>query len=258
LQRNFNGIQLYLTMPFTFCHPAIVLPLNRLPKRWISISGLIAGSMVPDFEYFIRFRINSQYSHTWAGVIWFDLPLAFLLCLVYHYLIKTSLTDHAPAYLHKRMAAFKTFNWQIKMKGNCAVICVSIIAGAASHIFWDGFTHPNGYFVKTLPLLNTYISIDHFQLYTYKVLQHTSSLVGAFVILYVIHQLPKFESRGYFTYRYGLIILAVGLLATAIRFWLTNYQAPGNIIVTFISGCLIGTILASLLLPAKPLNTTAK
>jgi hypothetical protein len=41
-------------MPFTFAHPAIVLPLKHLPKRWYSLTGLIIGSMTPDFEYFIR------------------------------------------------------------------------------------------------------------------------------------------------------------------------------------------------------------
>ncbi|WP_262496247.1 DUF4184 family protein [Flavobacterium piscis] len=39
-------------MPFTFSHPAIILPLKYLPKNWISLTGLIIGSLTPDFEYF--------------------------------------------------------------------------------------------------------------------------------------------------------------------------------------------------------------
>ena len=41
-------------MPFTFSHPAAVLPLRLLPRHWFSLTGLVIGSMVPDFEYFLR------------------------------------------------------------------------------------------------------------------------------------------------------------------------------------------------------------
>ncbi|WP_240482010.1 DUF4184 family protein [Flavobacterium psychrophilum] len=39
-------------MPFTFSHPAIILPLRYLPRQWFSLTGLIIGSLTPDFEYF--------------------------------------------------------------------------------------------------------------------------------------------------------------------------------------------------------------
>ena len=39
-------------MPFTFSYPAIVLPLTYLPRRWFSLTGLIIGSLTPDFEDF--------------------------------------------------------------------------------------------------------------------------------------------------------------------------------------------------------------
>ena len=54
-------------MPFTFSHPAIVLPLKYLPKKWFSFTGLIIGSMTPDFEYFLRMKVKSDYSHTLNG-----------------------------------------------------------------------------------------------------------------------------------------------------------------------------------------------
>ena len=68
-------------MPFTLAHPAIVLPLAAKKLR-MSATGLVIGSMVPDFEYFIRMRTESKYSHTLAGLFWFDLPLGLLLCFV--------------------------------------------------------------------------------------------------------------------------------------------------------------------------------
>lgn len=78
-------------MPFTFAHPAIILPLPFLNKRWFSLTGLIIGSMIPDFEYFIRMRIQSIYSHTLAGIFWFDLPLALLISFIFHNKVKNLL-----------------------------------------------------------------------------------------------------------------------------------------------------------------------
>ena len=57
-------------MPFTFSHPAIILPLKKLPKKYISMTGLIVGSIAPDFEYFLRMK--SKYSHTMSGILWYD------------------------------------------------------------------------------------------------------------------------------------------------------------------------------------------
>ena len=50
-------------MPFTFAHPAIVLPFYKKPK-FFSMTTLIIGSMSPDFEYFLRVKIKSDMSHT--------------------------------------------------------------------------------------------------------------------------------------------------------------------------------------------------
>ncbi|MEB0248571.1 DUF4184 family protein, partial [Mucilaginibacter sp. 5B2] len=61
-------------MPFTISHPAVILPLNYLPKRFISLTALVVGSLTPDFEYFIRMKVQSDYSHTLPGLFWFDLP----------------------------------------------------------------------------------------------------------------------------------------------------------------------------------------
>ncbi|HMG06875.1 MAG TPA: DUF4184 family protein, partial [Mucilaginibacter sp.] len=43
----------------TFAHPAIVLSFKYFPKRWFSKTGLVIGSMAPDFEYFIRLRVKA-------------------------------------------------------------------------------------------------------------------------------------------------------------------------------------------------------
>lgn len=39
-------------MPFTFAHPAAVLPFAKKHSKHISVTALILGSMASDFEYF--------------------------------------------------------------------------------------------------------------------------------------------------------------------------------------------------------------
>ena len=82
-------------MPFTFSHPAIILPLNYLSKKWFSITGLVIGSLSPDFEYFIRMKIESNYSHTFWGIFYFDLPLGIMLTFIFHNIVKNELFENA-------------------------------------------------------------------------------------------------------------------------------------------------------------------
>jgi hypothetical protein len=99
-------------MPFTFSHPALVLPLKYLPQRFYSLTGLIIGSMTPDFEYFIRMTVGSIYSHTFWGIFYFDLPVGIALCFIFHGIVRDQLIDHLPAPLRERFWSLKSFNWK--------------------------------------------------------------------------------------------------------------------------------------------------
>jgi hypothetical protein len=56
-------------MPFTFAHPAIILPLYKKPHLF-SMTALIIGSMVPDFEYFLKVAVKSALNHSLAGIFY--------------------------------------------------------------------------------------------------------------------------------------------------------------------------------------------
>ena len=96
-------------MPFTFSHPAIVLPFNYLPKSWISLTGLVAGSIAPDFEYFLRLEVKSLHSHTLVGLFSFNLPMALLLCFVFHQVVKKTLFKYLPVWFKKRFYRYDNF-----------------------------------------------------------------------------------------------------------------------------------------------------
>src|SRR5687768_12786443 len=98
-------------MPFTFSHPALILPLANLPKRWASLTGLVIGSLAPDFEYFLRMKVYSVHSHTLPGVFYFNLPLAIILAFAFHLIVRTQLIENAPLSIKGRLDQYRRFNW---------------------------------------------------------------------------------------------------------------------------------------------------
>ena len=237
-------------MPFTFSHPAIVLPLNRLSKRWISITALVIGSITPDFEYFIRMKVLSIYSHTLGGLFWFDLPLALILLIIYNRFIKDKLIDHLPGYFNKRLSVYK--NEMPKYFGtNFIVIILCLLIGGASHIFWDSFTHPTGYFVKHSHLLSCKIIIKHFPIPFYSILQQLSSIIGALIIIYTINQLPVVRiTKAKEITMYWIKLLVISILILLIRFAAgLKLRDYGDVIMSEISGLLIGLLIVSILTP---------
>ena len=206
-------------MPFTFSHPAAVIPAKLLPQKWVSMTALVIGSVTPDFEYFIRMKNLSKYSHTWGGMFWYDLPIAFLLAFVYHYFVRDSLIDNLPGFLRKRLSRFKNLKWTEYVGQHFWVVFVCFLVGIASHIAWDGFTHRTGYFVLMYPWLaeNTYrFGIGQTRFY---VLQQASSLVGMAVVLFAILKTPKDESvekRSIFKYWIVVAIVALAIASARI------------------------------------------
>tara|TARA_R110002020_G_scaffold97708_5_gene233175 strand:+ start:4304 stop:5035 length:732 start_codon:yes stop_codon:yes gene_type:complete len=165
-------------MPFTFAHPAIILPLAHLPRKWFSLTGLVIGSLTPDFEYFLRMAIKSDHSHTVGGLLWFDLPLGLAISFIFHNLVRDRLFDNLPRFLKSRFGAFTEFDWNGYFKKNWMVVIISILLGAISHIFWDGFTHDHGYFVGLIPTLSNTVGLFGGHTPIFKILQHASTLVG--------------------------------------------------------------------------------
>jgi len=228
-------------MPFTFSHPAIVLPLTFLPRHWFSLTGLVIGSLTPDFEYFLRMRIKSNYSHTIDGLFWFDLPLGLLLAFMFHNIVRDRLFDNLPTFFKSRFSTFKNFNWNKHFKQNYLVVTISILIGAASHIFWDSFTHDHGYFVQTIPTLQNSVDFSGKQMPILKILQHSSTFFGGFVIAFAIYKLPTIKTeKENINLKYWAIIAGLTLTIISVRLLSgLDFKQYGNVIVTTISAGLI-------------------
>ncbi len=240
-------------MPFTFSHPAIVLPLTFLPRKWFSLTGLVIGSLTPDFEYFLRMRIKSNYSHSIDGLFWFDLPLGLLLAFIFHQIVRDSLIENTPRFLKARFATFKQLDWNGHFKRNWLIVTISILIGAASHILWDSFTHNHGYFVHIIPALTKTVDFFGREIPMFKVLQHSSTFIGGLVIALAIYKLPtKKIEKVNASMKYWAIVIGLTLIIIAVRL-LSGLELKqyGNVIVTAISAGLISLVVASWLIRTK-------
>lgn len=240
-------------MPFTFSHPAIVLPLAYLPRQWVSLTGLVAGSLAPDFEYFIRMRLESNFSHTIKGMFLFDLPLALLIAFVYHTIVRNKLIENLPAVLKSRVSTFNSFDWNEFFKKKWPIAVISMLIGAASHIFWDDFTHHDGYFVKRLPILASQLYVWGMEVQVFRVLQYTSTLLGAIIIAFAVFNLPEEKNvTQTISVKYWSILILIAFVVVAIRLLSgLSISQYSHVIATVISAFLIGLILTPLLMKTR-------
>jgi hypothetical protein len=237
-------------MPFTFSHPAIILALAYLPRRYVSLTGLVIGSLAPDFEYFLRMSLKSTYSHTIEGLFWFNLPLGLLLTFIFHNIIRNSLLDSLPTFLQSKFSVLRRLDWNSYFKKNWIVVVFSILIGASSHILWDNFTHAHSYFVRIIPLLTNTINLFGEQIPIFRILQHLSTLIGGLVIIFVIYKLPTDKTiTGKINLKYWTFFAGLTLCIIGIRFLGgLELQQYGNVIVTAISAGLISLILTPYLM----------
>ncbi|MCA6376459.1 MAG: DUF4184 family protein [Cytophagales bacterium] len=240
-------------MPFTFSHPAIILPLTKYSGRYLSLTGLIMGSIAPDFEYFFRMRIQSNFSHTVGGLFYFDLPVGLLLSIVFHNLIRDALYENLPTTLKNRLRVFKTFKWNEYFRGHYFVVIVSILIGASSHLFWDSFTHIHGYFVDRLSTLQGSVNFMGHDIGVYKLLQHLSTLIGGLVIAFVFSRLPTDNMTGQkISVKYWLIVSTITVAIVGLRLAFgVEKNFFGQLIGTGITALLIALTFAPTLTKLK-------
>ena len=167
-------------MPFTLCHPAIVIALYRCARRHTSLPALVIGSMAPDFVYFFSFGVSGSFSHSLPGILIYCLPAGAFVYAIYYSLLRDPFLAWAPPAISARM------DWKVEWKWRSTreawVVLASLALGAASHIAWDAFTHANTLPVNHFDLLRSTISVDRYEVPLFKVLQHVSTLVGFVVI----------------------------------------------------------------------------
>lgn len=242
-------------MPFTFAHPAIVLPLRR--SKWFSFTALVFGSMAPDFEYFFRMQPYSAYSHTMWGLIWFDVPLVLLLALLYHGIVKRPLIACLPSWVGRGLFTTYSMHWNWRTWKSIFVYGYSGLIGSFSHVLWDAFTHQGAYFVERIWLFQLPITLGGVVIPVFKLLQHGSTSLGFLAIGYVLWKegralpisalkpLVNTKTKWLFWIGVALIgMLGAGLYSAIVKGALLLTQ-PLVHVVPFLSGSLAGLVIMS-------------
>lgn len=164
-------------MPFTFSHPAAILPFANSRHR-LSQTALIIGSIVPDLEFYFKLKLSENIGHKALGILIFDLPLAIIVSLIFHQLIKAPLFKVSPKWIQSRTHQYLSFDWISALKGNRAWILLSFLIGIATHLLLDGMTHYDGWVVELIPAMSNKVSILSKVIPFYDLLQLGFSLIG--------------------------------------------------------------------------------
>ncbi|GAK42960.1 hypothetical protein TCA2_5454 [Paenibacillus sp. TCA20] len=177
-------------MPFTFAHPAAVLPFSRKSK-YLHFTALVLGSMAPDFEYLLRGQPAGMTGHTFAGFFYFNLPLVALVYLIYYFFIHQTLMDHLPVFMQDRSERTSNFGLPVKI----IIFCYSALLGMLTHVVWDAFTHQHGFVVDRIPLLSVDLHVLGYEIPIYKILQHGGTLAGlSLILIYILYRARKYNS----------------------------------------------------------------
>lgn len=217
------------------------------------MTGLIIGSLAPDFEKFIRMSAYDSFSHTWRSIFYFNLPLSLVLAFLFHIIVRDVMIDHLPEYFKKRLIKFRNFDWVSHFRNHYVVIILSIIVGTVSHIAWDAFTHIDGRVVRWLPFFKAYLSVGEFRIKVFAFLQLFTSVVGLLVVLYAYYQLPvlpvtRAKVGAGKKLRYWIAFTLVACAIAILRYVFGHHLSYlTNFIVVSISASMLSLVITSLL-----------
>jgi hypothetical protein len=179
-------------VPLTIAHPSVVVPLQ---KAGLPLSALIIGSVVPDFEFFLRISSARVIAHTVPGIFLFCLPLGLLMYFFFHSTIKKPLLSLLPpAHQSRILHKFEPFRgsslWQFLK------ISLALLIGIFSHHLLDSITHENSFFTNNLPFLSYSVLIAPFgEVRMYFLLQQFFSFTGiSMMVLWYLNWYKSFPA----------------------------------------------------------------
>lgn len=240
-------------MPFTLAHPAVVIFSKN---KNFNLLGLILGSMAPDFIYFLLFNPSSNLGHTLSGFVILNLPICFLLNYLILKFIKNPFIINLPSKICNYYTYLINYNFNFKSTKDIFIFTYSCIVGMLTHIIWDAFTHKTGYFVVTINLLKESIHILGYQVPFFKLLQHGSSLLGFFVILYYLYTIRRYSNKYIRSnkFQYHLTAISIQILIIILSYLIFKNFGIGRFVVTFINGLFLGYLTSSIIYRYKLLK----
>ncbi|MEU7892750.1 DUF4184 family protein [Nonomuraea sp. NPDC049152] len=119
-------------MPFTPSHVAAVVPMFRV--RWLDPWALALGAMVLDLPIFLPFLPDYMLWHSAAWVVTINPLVVCVLIAAFAGIFRLPLVALLPAGLVGRAAS-------LRPSPRIVPLLAGAMAGSATHVFWDSFTH---------------------------------------------------------------------------------------------------------------------
>jgi hypothetical protein len=168
-------------MPWTFVHPAAVLPLRRYLANRHLFGAVVVGSVSPDFGYYVgRFDMATS-AHTLLGLLTVCLPTGLALLVIIR-MLHRPVANLLPQ-PHRQAILSLPRMPQLGSLITVLYVSASIILGAVTHNIWDSFTHRAGYVVARWPPLQMPAFILGTKtIRVFEVLQHASTTIGLIVV----------------------------------------------------------------------------
>lgn len=162
-------------MPITPAHAAAAWPIHRAARR-LPLAALVIGTFAPDLEYLFRLRPVGKFGHSPVGLVVFCIPITLLAYWGWRAWVRPALVPLLPAGLRPVVEADPPG----RRSDLFPLAVVAALAGAATHVFWDGFTHGNGWGAAFFPVLLERSRFGGLQWFS--LAQYLSSVVGMLVI----------------------------------------------------------------------------
>ena len=185
-------------MPWTFAHPAAILPFRRFCPASLDFSALVIGSVIPDLGYYLYYGKMARLAHSFLGSVSICLPLGLALWGLFH-LLREPLCFLLPQPHRRALTVFAATPLSLCPRTLIGA-AVSVLLGAWTHIAWDSFTHNGTWVVNRLPLLrDSVFQVSTVEFPWYFFLQCLSTVVGTAILILAY--------RSWLRLRYGSITI---------------------------------------------------
>ncbi|MGW4245963.1 DUF4184 family protein [Nocardia sp. NPDC004722] len=183
------GSWIHFVVPLTFpSHALAVLPLKiRWPRRLDGVA-LVVGSAVPDASYPVAGFFSMPETHALPALLWWCLPVGIVATGVIRW-GAGPIAAHLPRFGGFDLPAYGVLG---VVRYRWYITGYSILIGAVTHDFWDGFTHDpaggHGWGVARFPVLLRPSPIGRPWWYA---LQQTSTVAGAALAIGVFYYIGR-------------------------------------------------------------------
>lgn len=211
--------------------------------------------MIPDFPLFSPLSPSYETTHSVPGLFSACLPLGLAGFLLFEFLMKRPLLALMPRAIQRGCSSFR--GPRVGLNPRVMILTsLAMVAGAATHVFWDSFTHRGRWGTRVFPSLNeTALTFWGHAFPGFKLLQYGSTLIGLPCLLLLLGiWLSRREAAGhgehpelpaFFKVAAFLVGVAIPLSVTLLiwhRDGVSKYERIGRSI-TFSGLCLMFAIL---------------